>query len=724
MSFGWSAGDLVLGANIAWTIYESFGTGARSARSEFTAFRTEFGLIKTTLKRLGEVAANCPGEDLDLGKGYQETLERCAGFIDKHKALTKEVNDRRPSFHERIVGVFDRVAWPLERREAGQLRESLEKYVQIAMFKVTANTSDATRRLTLASEQARIDHLELLRAVKTMSVQVSALLRRCVPDDMTDDPSLDMKYLARLQRRHLSSLLDPLPGLNAIPEEDIISQTNSQAALQRIQEITDRLGHLALRLDTIRRQPTPSPERPGPPKRTDTNDTIGSDTTIVAPVMDLLTQIGDEVREALDRVGYDHFAVPGQGPSDLHHHTDKSAKMLNNAAEDWDQFKDWLQFQLLHPFEIHPGHDDISPRPTTSTWRPPSTESDLLLPPFATSPPNDLEVSGALSPLQISRSHETPVEMSRTSSTESYQPRSPSSASSVWERRSSAQSLPLSQHPVQIFFPDRHRVNRFIHPSVTCHAVVYFHPQTNEPELIEGTDLQTGVKVSHSFSRKQSSSKVETSMIPYIPHSRYSSSPSKSPFCIRFMGSHRVSFEQDGHDKERHCSPVYICHDKEDYNLMQTNLLRRRVIFCGNVNRIHSKGTGDHCSQETVRVLKDPLTGTTSILYFASKRKASGALPGFVDYSTTEFSAPKKAGRQDVQLPLPRTRKDSLSFIHRRNSVESSLTTLSGESHTSRGSAFSSVGSDLGRTGGRWLQFDFETARDSDAFIAALQHPP
>ena len=166
--------------------------------------------------------------------------------------------------------------------------------------------------------------------------------------------------------------------------------------------------------------------------------------------------------------------------------------------------------------------------------------------------------------------------------------------------------------------------------------VVYFHPQTNEPELIEGTDIYTGMKVSHSFSQRPSSSKVETSMIPYIPHSRYSSSPSKSPFSVQFMGAHRVTFEQQGHGK-LHCSPVYICHDKGDFNLFQGNLLRRSVIFCGDVNRIHSKGAGDHCSQETVRVLKDPLTGTTSILYFASKRKAPGALPGFVDYNSKGF---------------------------------------------------------------------------------------
>lgn len=267
-----------------------------------------------------------------------------------------------------------------------------------------------------------------------MSVQVSSILKRCLPDGAPNDPTPDAKYLARLQRRHLSSLLDPLPGLNAIPEDDVLSQSDSQAALQRIQDITDRLGHLALRLDTIGRQMTPSPERIQPVKRTNTNDSIGSDTTIVAPFVDLLNQIGDEVREALDKVGYEHVVIPSQQPG--LHGTGRSSKELNNAVDDWDQFKDWLQFQLVHSFEMpsrldmHPASPELHPKT-----------------PYGSSPPASSYLTP--SPRWIPQDHLTTL--SRPPSIDLNYPQSPSSVdSSSWDRRSSLQSLPLTHRPVTV----------------------------------------------------------------------------------------------------------------------------------------------------------------------------------------------------------------------------------------------------------------------------------
>ncbi len=277
-----------------------------------------------------------------------------------------------------------------------------------------------------------------------MSVQVSSILKRCLPDGAPNDPTPDAKYLARLQRRHLSSLLDPLPGLNAIPEDDVLSQSDSQAALQRIQDITDRLGHLALRLDTIGRQMTPSPERIPeriqPVKRTNTNDSIGSDTTIVAPVVDLLSQIGDEVREALDKVGYEHVVIPGQQQPGIH---GKSTKVLNNAVDDWDQFKDWLQFQLVHSLEVPSERLDQNP---------PSPELHPLpkTPPYGSSPPASSYLTP--SPRWVPQDHL--AILSRPPSLDLNYPQSPSPSSvdsSSWDRRSSLQSLPLTHHPVKVY---------------------------------------------------------------------------------------------------------------------------------------------------------------------------------------------------------------------------------------------------------------------------------
>jgi hypothetical protein len=166
MSFGWSVGDLIQGAAIAWAIYESVGNRERSATAEFAAFQTEFGLIKAALERLRDVAANCPGEDLDVGKGYAQTLQRCASFIAKHKSLAVEnetsavgAKARRSSLHGRFLSTWEKVSWPFEREEAERLRGQLERYVQIAILKVTANTSDRTRKIAE-------DNLEILKAVK------------------------------------------------------------------------------------------------------------------------------------------------------------------------------------------------------------------------------------------------------------------------------------------------------------------------------------------------------------------------------------------------------------------------------------------------------------------------------------------------------------------------------------------------------------------------------
>ncbi|KAL4733092.1 hypothetical protein BDV11DRAFT_176023 [Aspergillus similis] len=699
MSFGWSVGDLIQGANIAWQIYESFGKGENSAKKEFASFRAEFNLVKSALEKLLQLAANCPGEDLELGEGYKQTLQRCAKFIQKHERLVAEAAQRRPSLPDRILSVWDKVSWPAEREDAERLRRYLERYVQIAILKITVNNRDATWRL---SEQARADHLELLRAVRTMSVQVSSILRRCIPDGTAD--ALDVKYLARLQRRH-PTLLDPTPGLNAIPEDDTLTQSDGKAALQRIHEITDRLEHLALRLDTIGRKPTPSPERIGPPRRTHTSDSVGSDTTVVAPVIDLLNHIGDEVREALDKVGYEPVVVPSQQQSAFNHEPGRSTKVLNDAAEDWDQFRDWVQFRLLHPLE-GPPHFDL--------W-PASPESS----PMAQTPSAEAPAQGNLLP-SMEPVGDDGIAMSRTSSYESSSPQSPASVDPTWGRRSSIPSRPLTEHPVHILFPDRK--DRHVHSPLVCQVAVLLDPTTNGRDVIEGTDPVSGIQLLHSLSRKHSSSRTESTMVPYLQYTRHSSAVS-NPLSIRFIGSaHRVEIAQNGTTDHLRVAPVYVCHNKQDLDMFQSTLLRRHVLFCGDTRRIHSSGMGDHCSQETVRVLQDPLTGALSILYFASNRGASNTLAGFMDIPVSDFCSPQREGRREIRLPVAGARRNSLGFSSRRNSVESAATGTSQESRASRESAIFSLASDIPWKKEKWLQFDFVTEEDSGVFLTVLQH--
>ncbi|KAL3487004.1 hypothetical protein BJX62DRAFT_246264 [Aspergillus germanicus] len=717
MSFGWSVGDLIQGAAIAWAIYESVGNRERSAKSEFAAFQTEFGLIKIALERLRDVAATYPGEDLDLGKSYAQTLQRCASFIAKHKTLALEnetsiigTKARRSSLHGRFQTTWDKISWPFEREEAERLRGQLERYVQIAILKVTANTSDRTRKIA-------VDNLEILKAVKTMSVQVSTILRRCLPSDSNpDDAALDVKYLTRLQRRHLPTLLDPLPGLNAIMEDEVLSQSETQAALHRIKDITDRLGHLAARLDTIGRQPTPSPER-RPLQHTQTSESIGSDTTIASPVVDLLNQLSDEVRDALGKVGYEYTLVPTHHRSSVHHRTGLASRALNDAAEDWDQFRDWLQFQVVHSLEVQPGTED----PLLETWRRPSPEPQHppTTPPLGLSPPSHSYLRGSLTSLSSSR-HDATLALSRTPSVESSYPGSPLSIGSGWERRPSTQSLPLTNHPVQVLLLDRHGT-KLVLPPMKCEVIAHFKGRTNEPEVIEGTALESATKFTHCLHRESSTDTAQTSMIPYLAHSRHGQALSKSPFCIKFMGSHSTQLERPGKDKKKwRRSPVYICQDKEDFDMFQSTLLGRSILFHGDVTRIHSN-TGDHCSQETVRVLHDRLTGATSILYFSSRKDSPHVLPHFVDHPVADFAAPKALEKCGVKLPLLSAQRDGFSLLPRRNSVESTMTSVSQKSGNSLFSMGSSAGSESGRRKEKWVQFDFENAQDVQSFITALR---
>ncbi|KAL4985944.1 hypothetical protein BDW68DRAFT_198353 [Aspergillus falconensis] len=663
MNFGWSVGDLIQGANLAWQIYESFGRGENSAKKGFLSFRAEFNLVKCALKKLHDLARNCPDEDLDLGEGYEQTLQRCAKFIQRHKRLATEAEQRRPSLPDRILSVWERVSWPAEREDAERLRRYLERYVQFAILKVTVNNRDATWRL---SEQARADHLEILRAVRTMSVQVSSILRSCVPDGAAD--ALDVKYLARLQRRH-PTLLDPTPGLNAIPEDDTLAQSDSKAALQRIHEITDRLEHLALRLDTIGRKPTPSPERIDPSRRTHTGDSVDSDITVVAPVIDLLNHIGDEVRKALDKVGYGPVVVPSQQQSiGFNQEPERSSKVLSDAAEDWDQFRDWLQFRLLHPLE-GPPHIDL--------WSASAEPS-----PRAETPSFD-----------VSRTY-----------------------CHAWRGV-------LCMHlTCRSLFPDRIIKDSYVHPPITCQIAVSLDPKTNGRDVIEGTDPERGIQLVHSLIQKRPSSRTESSMVPYLQYTRHSSAAS-NPLSIRFMGSaHQVEIAQNGTTDRLRVAPVYVCHNKQDLDMFQSILLRRYVLFCGDTKRIHSSSMGDHCSQETVRVLRDPLTGTLTILYFASNRGLSNYPARFMDIPVSDFSSPQREGKREIRLPLAGTRRNSLGLLPRRNSVESSLTATSQESRASRESAVSSVAPDNLWKKEKWLQFDFVTEEDSGAFLTALQH--
>lgn len=161
MSFGWSVGDILSAAKVAWTVYQSVAPGPNNAKSDYARFKSEFHEIQKVLQQLESVAPTNTENAPWLGEGYKQTIGECEQFVRKHERLTSNVSPgtktsfRRLSF-SKIATVWDQVSWPLESNDAEKLRKSLERYVQIATLRVA----------TQDREESKLEHLEILRAVK------------------------------------------------------------------------------------------------------------------------------------------------------------------------------------------------------------------------------------------------------------------------------------------------------------------------------------------------------------------------------------------------------------------------------------------------------------------------------------------------------------------------------------------------------------------------------
>lgn len=189
--------------------------------------------------------------------------------------------------------------------------------------------------------------------------------------------------------------LGPEYALSAIPENDEAAPVDSQRyhkALDRIHEISERLSNLTRRLETHE-----TPGQASPLARSTSHtymrdvDGVSSETPPTATVFRFLHQVSDDVRDALDMVGYGHEFVPNHDPPQRDHARVEPVQSINETAEEWKQFRDWLDFQLVHAFNtnstdpqpVHspqPSHhlllDGISPPPAIPIARTHSRESD------------------------------------------------------------------------------------------------------------------------------------------------------------------------------------------------------------------------------------------------------------------------------------------------------------------------------------------------------------
>ncbi|GAB1210482.1 hypothetical protein APSETT445_009275 [Aspergillus pseudonomiae] len=346
-------GDIITAVKVVWTVYESVRDGPTGATGDFNSFRQEFRAIKVLLERIQRVKESTSGDVRHLGAFYHETIQECAQFVNKHKVLAQDKpstdSSRRGSLGKKVSIWFEKVTWPLERSEAERLRQKLERCLSIATLRSTEETRDATLGFMRIAENNQLENLEMLKSIKTMTAQISLLLRKCIIDGPIDTGDYDTHHSSQRGHRPRLAGLRPEHILSGIPEDDEVPSLDSQRyqrVLDRIREISERLGNLTRRLDT---HGLPV----GPPQPTSRKNTLNSDTGIAeTPTVDamvlFLHQVSDDVRDALEMVGYGHELVPNYKRSERDQAVVKPAQSINDTAEEWEQFRHWLDFQLTN----------------------------------------------------------------------------------------------------------------------------------------------------------------------------------------------------------------------------------------------------------------------------------------------------------------------------------------------------------------------------------------
>ncbi|OOO04888.1 hypothetical protein OAory_01112250 [Aspergillus oryzae] len=674
-------GDIITGVKFVWTIYESVWDGPSSAAGDFNSFCQEFRSIKLLLERIQRVKESKSTDVPDLGAFYNETIQECAKLVNKHKLLAQDKpstgNSRRGSIGKKVSVWFEKVTWPLERSEAERLRHKLERCLKVATLKSTEETRDATLGLIRTAENNQLENLEMLKSIKTMTAQISLLLRRCIIDGPIDTEAYDTHYPSQRGHRLRPAGLKPENILSGIPEDGEMASVDSQGyqkVLDRIREISERLGNLTRRLDTHSNHgQTVDPPRSISRKYMLNPDGTGAETPTVDAMVRFLHQVSDDVRDALETVGYGHELVPKYDASHRHQALVKTGQSINDTAEEWEQFRHWLDFQLVHAFNTN-----------SIDMKPLHPSQPLLL--DLTPPPECLSPS---------------ISITRTRSVESdLSIGSPQSTISI---PIPDRKVPLTNHPVQVEFPDPNIPNRALFRTLICTAVACLNIQTHEPEAIEAVDIYGGVKVTQAVIR--GSTTVKSSMLPYIPSSRVP--PSSSASCsIWFQGSHKVKIEEQQSVIRYSISPIYKCRDRSDFENFQRVLLRRKVVACFDVRKISVGSDYYSNSEETVRVLEDPITKAHSLLFFASFPGTSRRAR-FVDMPVNELSIPN-AKSKHIKLPI--------QAGSRRSSVDSVASAFSQES---RQSTLRSLRSN---PRSKYLELEFYQEKDCAAFARKLKH--
>ena len=174
MSFGWSVGDIIAGIKVVRDIWEAVSDGALSAPVEATQFLEDFAHIISCLEDWELRARSTQDANIsDSYRRHQQLREECITFIRRHRRLIQEVNPqtktikeghtswlRKARFtQEQIISLYEKTQWPFERKEVARLQDRLQRYLQTAIYRVSALTNEATLQTMEMVRDMRYLHL-------------------------------------------------------------------------------------------------------------------------------------------------------------------------------------------------------------------------------------------------------------------------------------------------------------------------------------------------------------------------------------------------------------------------------------------------------------------------------------------------------------------------------------------------------------------------------------
>lgn len=154
VGIGWSFGDIIAGIKVVWDVYETLSDGPLNAQLEFSQFFDEFAIITSYLDDWESKAQLVQGDS--VARLHQQLKQQCETFIKRHILLIVDANPRSRGVREgrstwlknvafstdQIRTLYQRVQWPMERKEVTRLQKKLVTFLGMATHSVTVENRE------------------------------------------------------------------------------------------------------------------------------------------------------------------------------------------------------------------------------------------------------------------------------------------------------------------------------------------------------------------------------------------------------------------------------------------------------------------------------------------------------------------------------------------------------------------------------------------------------